>query len=261
MQVMKWIIKRVKIFTFSITSWNKILFDRSGKQLVTIEFGGNSVVKTRNPLCRGRASPFPGGTLPLFDPVPAACPLLVAPFPCCACLPSCVHTCVRACMPFSIVYAMPPRPGLRLPLYFSLRSSQLLSSFLSPLARCVSKRGKRASWSCNGIKKGYVERIDPRSGISRKILRSLARTIAFTVPQLMSASSSKMKEAVYHERRRGRSSYENNFSLGRCENCRGIVRNDRCSYNSTIRARLCMLFARVCVISNWFKMHRWQRAR
>lgn len=98
MQAMKWIIKRVKIFTFSITSWNKILFDGSRKQLVTIEFGGNTVVKTRNPLCRGRASPFPGGTLPLFDPVPAACPLLVAPFPCCACLPSCVHTCVRACV-------------------------------------------------------------------------------------------------------------------------------------------------------------------
>lgn len=98
MEAMKWIIKRVKFFAFSITSWNKILFDRSRKQLVTIEFGGNTVVKTRNPLCRGRASPFPGGTLPLFDPVPAACPLLVAPFPCCACLPSCVHTCVRACV-------------------------------------------------------------------------------------------------------------------------------------------------------------------
>ena len=140
----------------------EIEFDRKEERehpLLGIEFGGSFVVKTRATLSYEVEPPlFPALTLSLFDPVPPACPPLIVgsrvPFPMLApcvpacqsasqpasqpaCLPSflraCVRACVRACMSLSIVYAMPPRPGSRSPLFSSA------SSFLPFFLLCVSK--------------------------------------------------------------------------------------------------------------------------
>lgn len=169
-------------------------FDRNEEHpLLGIEFGGGFVVKTRATLSYEVEPPlFPALTLSLFDPVPPACPPLIvveSPFPCggwlraClptsqpasqpACLPSFLRACVSACMSLSIVYAMPPR-RVRVCLSFPPPAPFFLSfSFAFP-------RG-RESWFEQRCRQGYrVERIDPRSGISRKISRSLARAASLS---------------------------------------------------------------------------------